>query len=88
MGKVIAYTVTVDGIQKAITNVGELRDEQKKLNEEFRNTDTGTEKYDELVNRQGRLKIVQEQLREDVKRTQLELTASGRVASSMASIVG
>ena len=80
MGKVIAYTVTVDGIQKAITNVGELRDEQKKLNEEFRSTDTGTEKYDELVNRQARLKVVQEQLRQDVKRTQLELTASGRVA--------
>lgn len=79
-GKVIQYTVRVNGQDKVIKNTQDWRDAQKEVNEELKRADLGSAERRKLVQESAKLKTINTDLKDEVKKANLELTASGKAA--------
>lgn len=76
MGKVIAFTVELDGIKSAITDGASLQAAIKRTNEEFKKADFGSSKYRELQSQLGGLKKIQADIRAETRNQSRDFTIS------------
>lgn len=80
MGRIVAYTLRVDGVDVAIRSANELKEVQRQLNREFANAKFGTERYEELRREQAAAAVATKRLRDDQRLARNEIIASGKAA--------
>ncbi len=76
MAKVIAYEYEVKGIRQVISNQDQLKKAVKETNAELGQIDKGTEQYKKLDKQLALLKNAQQDVRDENKKTRLELIAA------------
>ncbi len=78
MAQTITRIIKVNGIDIAINTTKDLKDATKLLNEEIGKVKIGTKKYNELNNSLAVVKATQKANRDETKRLQTQLVASGK----------
>jgi hypothetical protein len=80
MGKIVSFTLKIDGVDRAIQNTNELKEAQKQLKREIGSVNIGSKQYTVLATEQAKAKVESDRLRQSQKELQLSLVASGRSA--------
>lgn len=80
MGKIVSFTLKIDGVDRAIQNTNELKEAQKQLKREIGSVNIGGKQYSALATEQAKATVESQRLAQEQKELQLALVASGRSA--------